>query len=92
MNTKLVDSLVQLIESLSPAERTLLEEKLNARGQKPNPQEEYRLLVALREKIYARRGGQPFDPRLDQYLYEGRDERTALHDELVRGCFSKESP
>jgi hypothetical protein len=92
MNTKLVDSIVQLIESLSPAERTLLEEKLNARERKPDPQEEYRLLVALREKISARRGGQPFNPSLDQYLYEGRDERTALHDELVRSCFSKESP
>jgi mRNA-degrading endonuclease RelE of RelBE toxin-antitoxin system len=57
MNTKLVDSIVQLIESLSPAERTLLEEKLNARERKPDPQEEYRLLVALREKISARRGG-----------------------------------
>lgn len=79
MNTKLVDSLVQLIESLTPSERTLLEKKLDALKRPLDPQEEYQKLVALREKIFARRGGQPFDPTLDQYLHEGRDERTTLH-------------
>ncbi|WP_281261719.1 hypothetical protein [Aphanothece hegewaldii] len=31
MNTKLVDSLVQIIESLTPEEQTILEEKLQAK-------------------------------------------------------------
>lgn len=51
------------------------------------PQEEYQKLLSLRAKIFERRGGKPFDPPLDEYIQETRDERTAQQNELIRSCF-----
>ena len=86
MNTKLVESLVQIIQSLTPEEQALLEEKLKPRK---NWQQEYQKLLELRARIFARRGGKPFEPLLDEYIQTTRDERTAQQDELIRSCFGE---
>jgi hypothetical protein len=90
MNTQLVDSLVQIIESLTLEEKKLLEEKLQATKNKPDWQENQQKLIELQKQIFARRGGKPLDPPLDYYIQEARDERNAQQDELVKQCFNKE--
>jgi hypothetical protein len=74
MNTKLVESLAQIIQSLSAEEQTLLEEKLK------RPYEErqaaYQQLIELRGKIFARRGGEPLLPEPDEVIWQMREERT----------------
>lgn len=90
MNTKLLDSLVQIIESLTSEEQTILEEKLQAKKNKPNWQENQQKLIELRQKIFERRGGKPFEPPLDYYIQEARDERDQQLDELMNNCFHKE--
>lgn len=73
MNTKLVESLAQIIQSLSPEEMALLEDKLY---HKHNSQEEYRKLLDLRTKVYARRGDRPLDPPPEEIIHQMREERT----------------
>jgi hypothetical protein len=90
MNTKLLDSLVQIIESLTPEEQTILEKKLQAKKNKPNWQENQQKLIELRQKIFERRGGKPFDPPLDYYIQEARDERDQQIDAVMGICFQKE--
>ena len=86
MNTQLVETLVQIVNALTPEEKALLKKKID----RPSWEEEYQKLVEVREKIFARRGGKPFDPPLDEYIQMTRDERTAEQDELIRTCFVKE--
>lgn len=89
MNTKLIDSLVQLILSLEPEEQALLEEKLFAKTTQPNWQEEYQKLLNLRAKISARREGKPLSPSPEQLLEQMRSERT---DQLMSACFPSLTP
>lgn len=84
MNTKLIDSLVQIVESLSPEEQNLLEEKLKAHTTKHNPQEEYQKLVQLREQIFARRGGKPLNPPPEEIIQQMREERD---EQFMRASF-----
>lgn len=86
MNTQLVDTLAQIINALTPEEKALLEEKITSNKN----QEAYQKMVEVREQIFARRGGKPFDPPLNEYITQTRDERTAQQDELIRSCFEKE--
>lgn len=86
MNTQLVDTLVQIINALTPEEKALLREKTSWK----NSQEAYQKIVEVREKILERRGGKPFEPPLNEYIAQTRDERTAQQDELIRSCFGKE--
>ncbi len=81
MNTKLVESLVQIIQSLTPEEQALLSTKLKLKN---NWQEEYQKLLQLRARVFTRRGEKPFDPPLDEYIQITRDERTAQQDEVIR--------
>lgn len=90
MNTKLVESLVQIIESLTPEEQTILEEKLQANKNKPNWQENQQKLRELQKKVFERRKGKPFDPPLDYYIQEGRDERDRQIDAVMGIDFHKE--
>ncbi len=83
MNTQLVDTLVQIIQSLSQQERALLEEKLK----KSDGRAAFQRLIELADKINARRNGQPFDPPLEDYIRQTREERNEQHDELMRSCF-----
>lgn len=81
MKTKLVESLVQIIQSLTPEEQALLSSKLKFKN---NWQEEYQKLLQLRAKVFARRGEKSFDPPLDEYIQITRDERIAQQDELIQ--------
>lgn len=83
MNTKLVDSLVQIIESLTPEEKSLLEIKLNP--QQNQRQQEYQKLLELRARIFARTEGKLLIPSGEEIIQQLREERT---DELVQACFS----
>lgn len=76
MNTKLVESLAQIIQSLAPEEQALLEERLKATTQKER-QQSYQELNELRERIFARRDGQPLSPEPDEIIWQMREERTA---------------
>lgn len=86
MNTKLVESLVQIIQSLNPEEQVLLEEKLKSRS---NWEVQKQKLQEIHARIAARTGGQPLDLGLADYIQECRDERTAQQDELNREIFGK---
>ncbi len=54
MNTKLVESLVQIIQSLTPEEQALLSSKLKFKN---NWQEEYQKLLQLRDRAFRRLNG-----------------------------------
>ncbi|MBD2776123.1 hypothetical protein [Iningainema tapete] len=83
MNTQLVDGLVQTIQSLPKEERALLDEKLK----RSDARAAFQKLIDLADKINARRGGKPFDPPLEDYIRQTREERNEQHDELMRSCF-----
>lgn len=85
MNTQLVNSLVQIIQSLSQEERMFLDEKLK----KSDARAAFQRLIELGDKINARRGGQPFDPPLEDYIRQTREERNEQHDQLMRSSFPK---
>ncbi|KAM3101096.1 hypothetical protein ACKFKF_09790 [Phormidesmis sp. 146-12] len=76
MNTKLVESLAQIIQSLAPEEQTLLEERLKATPKK-DWRQSYQELNELRKRIFARRDGQPLSPEPDEIIWQMREERTA---------------
>jgi hypothetical protein len=86
MNTKLVESLVQIIHSLDPEEQTLLEEKM--RKPQNDRQDSYQKLLEVREKIFARRGGEPLSPEPDEVIWQMREERSA---ELMQALQDSES-
>ena len=88
MNTKLVNSLVQIIESLTIEERELLNQKLDQKHQVDNYQKQQEKLAALQQKIFERRGGKLFEPSLDSYIEAGREELNKKHDELIEQCFT----
>lgn len=82
-NVFLVESLVQVILSLSQEERELLEEKLN---RKKNWQETLKQIDQLHAKIRERRGGKPFNPPIDEIIYQMREERT---EQILQACFGE---
>jgi hypothetical protein len=86
MNTKLVESLVQIVRSLTPEEQVLFEAKL--KPERYNWQEQRHEIHALKAAIFARRGGKPFDPPLSAYIQEARDERNAMYDQVIRDAFT----
>ncbi|MBD2179648.1 hypothetical protein H6S82_03710 [Planktothrix sp. FACHB-1355] len=72
MNAKLVETLAQIIETLSKEERTLLEEKLK----KPDRREVMKQIEEHRAEISARRGGKPISPPVEDIIHQMREERT----------------
>lgn len=90
MNTKLVDSLVSIIESLTPEEKHLLEEKLKQISRHDKILTEEQKLLTLKEKVLTRRGGKPFDPPLDFYIQSARNERISQQDELLNMGLTQE--
>ncbi|MDJ0737318.1 MAG: hypothetical protein QNJ47_25185 [Nostocaceae cyanobacterium] len=88
MNVKLLESLAQVIKSLTPEEQAFLEEILN---QQKLLQQEQQQREQLRQKISERRKGKPFEPNLDEYIQITRNERTAQQDELLRDCLGEKS-
>jgi len=87
MNNQLVESIVQLIKTLTPEEQALIEAKLYSQE---DWQGEYEKLLQLKRKVATRRDNQPFNPPIEDYLDWTRDERTAQQDELISNCFAKE--
>jgi len=84
MNSQLVESIVQLIKSLSPEEQALIEAKLYS---ETDWEREYHKLVQLKLDVASRRGNKPFDPSIDNYLHLTRDERNTQQDELISDSF-----
>ena len=81
MNTKLVESLVEVINSLSEEEKNLLQEKL----QRQSDWEKQRSrIIARAKKIHARRGGKPFKPSVTEIIHQMREERD---EQLMQACF-----
>lgn len=85
MNTQLVESLAQIINTLSKEERALLEEKLK----KPDWREVMKQINEHRSEINARRGGKPFDPPPEEIIHQMREERI---EELMRAGFPQFYP
>ena len=86
MNTRLIESLLQIIQSLTPEEQIFLEEKL--KQQKLSSSEQHKR-EQLRNNIYQRRKGEPFNPPIEEYIYISRDERSIQQDEILRDCFGE---
>ncbi|NEU77059.1 hypothetical protein PI95_032315 [Hassallia byssoidea VB512170] len=80
MNINLVNSLFQVIQSLSQEERALLQEKMKK-------QEDWQTLrkqiVKLGEEINTYRQEKPFCPPVDEIIHQLREER----DEQMSACF-----
>ena len=80
MNTKLVESLVQVINSLSEEEKKLLEEKLKPQS---DWEETLERIEARRKKIHARTDGKPFEPSVTEIIHQMREERD---EQLMQAC------
>ncbi len=81
MNIQLVESLIQVINSLSPEERNLLEEKLKHRSD----WEKMRSRIIERGKIIRDRNqGKPLSPSVSEIIHQMREERD---EQLMQACF-----
>ncbi len=83
INVPLVESLVQVILSLSKEERELLEEKLN---RKKNWRETLKQIDELQAQIREDRGGKPFNPPIAEIIHQMREERT---EQILQACFGE---
>ena len=81
MNTQLVKTLAQIIQTLSEEERILLESELH-------PQKDWetakKRILERNQKIYQQREGKPLEPSIDEIFYQMREERS---DELMQASF-----
>ena len=84
INTKLVESLVQIIESLYPEEQTLLSEKLQTTEIQQNQLENYKKLLELRVNIFGQREGKSLEPETEEIIYQMRKERS---EQLMQASF-----
>ncbi|MEC4807158.1 MAG: hypothetical protein SAJ12_11150 [Jaaginema sp. PMC 1079.18] len=73
MNTQLVNSLVQIIQSLSSEEQQLLQQKLS---QTSNSTQILDIIDEHRKAIHTRRQNQPFNPGIDEIFTQMREERS----------------
>ena len=81
MNTQLIESLIQVINSLSPGERNLLNEKL----QRQSDWETMRSRIIKRGKIISERNqGQPPSSSVSEIIHQMREERD---EQLMSACF-----
>ena len=80
MNTKLVESLVQVINSLSSEEKKLLEEKLRHQS---DWEKQRSRIIERRKKIHARTGGKPFKPSVTEIIHQMCEERD---EQLMQAC------
>lgn len=84
MNTKLVESLVEVINSLSEEEKNLLQEKLQ---RQENWEKQRSRIIERAKKIHARRGGKPFEPSVTEIIHQMREERD---EQLMQACFPQD--
>ena len=80
MNTQLVESLVQVINSLSEEEKSLLQEKLQPES---NWEATLERIETRRKKIHAGTGGKPFKPSVTEIIHQMREERD---EQLMQAC------
>ncbi|MBD2441596.1 hypothetical protein [Nostoc sp. FACHB-110] len=73
MNIQLVESLVNAIKALSVEEQELLKQKL---ANKSNWQDLRTRILTNAQAIQQRYNGQPFEPDIDQIIYQMREERN----------------
>ncbi|MBP0030421.1 hypothetical protein [Roseofilum sp. Guam] len=83
MNTKLVDSIVQLIDALPPKEQKLLHEKIE---RKQNWQETKERILKRGQAIWERQGDDFYDA-IDEVFHQMREERSQ---ELFEACSRKQ--
>jgi hypothetical protein len=72
MNTKLVESLVQVINSLSEEEKKLLEEKLQPES---DWEKQRSRIIERAKKISDRNQGKPLSPSVTEIIHQMREER-----------------
>ena len=84
MNTQLIESIIQLIKSLTPEEQALIEAKIHTQE---DWKSEHQHLLQLKEKVSSRDNNQPFNPPIENYLHQTREERTAQQDQIISDCF-----
>ena len=65
MNTQLIETLAQIIQTLSQEERALLEQKL----QKPDWREVLQQVKEHRSQINTRRANKPLDPPAEEIVH-----------------------
>ena len=99
MNTKLVESLVQVINSLSSEEKELLDEKLKPESNEVASaeassaacddrwEETLERIEARRKTIHARTGGKPFEPSVTEIIHQMREERD---EQLMQACLPQD--
>ena len=87
MNTKLVESLVQIIESLPSGERQVLEERLN---RKKSWEETKQQLAQLHAQIAARRDGKPLDISTEDIAEDIRQMREERTEQIIAAISSPE--
>ena len=80
MNTQLIETLAQIIQTLSQEERALLEQKL----QKPDWREVLQQVKEHRSQINTRRANKPVDTPAEEIIHQMREERT---EQLMRAGF-----
>ncbi len=84
MNTQLVESLVQVINSLSEEERNFLREKM----QTQSDWEKQRGRIIERAKIISDRNqGKPLSPSVTEIIHQMREERD---EQLMQACFPQD--
>ncbi len=90
MNRQLVESILQVIESLSEEDRLLLETKLE---QKKQNKESYcssdwettkKRIIERSKASQEARGGKPLNPSPEEIIRQQREERTQ---QLMKNCF-----
>ncbi|WP_017292466.1 hypothetical protein [Geminocystis herdmanii] len=86
MNIKLVDSIVTIIDSLTPEEKELLDLKIQLNKQNKNAQ---KIPEPVKDKSFTKKQGKVFEPPLDEYIKITRDERIAQQDELINSYFAR---
>ena len=79
MNVKLVDSLIQVIESLSEAERELLHQRLN---QKQVWQAARQRLYAIHAQVRHSQGGKPMAIPTADLIWQGRNVSTKMRQKI----------
>ena len=87
MNKLLIESIVQLVNSLPLEERKVVEEKiLENKDRRENWREHLKRIDEDRAELYASRGGKPLEPPVDEIIHQMREERTQ---QLMEACFPK---
>ncbi|ELS00241.1 hypothetical protein [Gloeocapsa sp. PCC 73106] len=84
MNNKLVESLVQIIDSLSSEEQTVLIENIKAKKTQQNRQRNYQKLLKLKTLIFGHRSGTTIQPTPEKIIDQMREERTET---LIKASF-----